>query len=783
MVKSPLLTLEIHAEADVVMARQRARLLAELFGFDLQEQTRISTAVSEVARNAFQYASRGRVQFFLERDEQDEREHLAVRVSDRGAGIADLAAILGGSYRSKTGMGIGLRGARKLMDRFEVVSTSEGTVVELSKARPPRGEGRLDVRALTAALAAQVSRSPLDEVRQQNQDLLRALEELRAREEELVRVNRELSETTTGVLALYAALEDQADVLRGTSALKARFHSQMNHEIRTPIHSILSLSELLLNGTVAPVDKAQEKPLGFIRKAAQQLSELVDDLLDLAKVEAGKMAVRRDRFSLTETFGALRGMFRPLHRNREVRLVFEDVSALPPLYTDEGKLSQVLRNFISNALKFTERGEVRVAAALDGERVVFSVRDTGLGISAADQALLFRDFSQIENARQRSVRGTGLGLALVRDLARLLAGEVSVVSEEGKGSTFRLTVPLVLPDEPSEDATASPAAAGEPHALRGTASEPPERVGERASSGAGRSHELPNERPDERTPSVTRSGLHPTGLAPATRIPVMVLANQLSVFRTYEKLLARSAFKVLPVSSSTVARQLVESGQLQILIFDGDQVSERNWQLIEHLRAPSPGGEGGQRDVAILMVSSAGQRERAERAKVSAFSAQPVRSEWLLASLRAVTRSEGPPRGVLIIDDDAAARYELRAALGDLSVPVLEAGSGAEGLEQARAHRPQLFFLDLTMPGMDGFSVLAQLKEDSSTRDIPVVVHSARHLSADERVWLAGMTVELLDKTSALTERIPALARALRDVGLAPSPFDAGAPRDASDPS
>lgn len=159
-----------------------------------------------------------------------------------------------------------------------------------------------------------------------------------------------------------------------------------------------------------------------------------------------------------------------------------------------------------------------------------------------------------------------------------------------------------------------------------------------------------------------------------------------------------------------------------------------------------------------------------------------MRSEWLLASLRAVTRSEGPPRGVLIIDDDAAARYELRAALGDLSVPVLEAGSGAEGLEQARAHRPQLIFLDLTMPGMDGFSVLAQLKEDSSTRDIPVVVHSARHLSADERVWLAGMTVELLDKTSALTERIPALARALRDVGLAPSPL-AGAPRDASDPS
>lgn len=327
------------------------------------------------------------------------------------------------------------------MDGFRIESSPAGTTIELSKRLPARAARTLDIGRLAARLAAQATKSPLEEVRLQNQDLLRALEELKAREEELTILNRQLAETNTGVLALYAELEEKAEVLRDTSALKARFHSQMSHEIRTPINSILSISEILLNGTVAAPLPEQEKPLGFIRKEAQELSELVNDLLDLAKVEAGKMVIRCGSFSVADLFGGLRGMFRPLHRNQDVKLLFEDVAQLPPLHTDEGRIRQVLRNFISNALKFTEQGEVRVAAALQGESVVFSVSDTGIGISPADQALLFRDFSQIESVTQRNVHGTGLGLALARDLAILLEGHVAVTSETDAGSVFSLTVP------------------------------------------------------------------------------------------------------------------------------------------------------------------------------------------------------------------------------------------------------------------------------------------------------------------------------------------------------
>lgn len=442
--KEPLLTVDLRTEPDVVYARQRARLVAEMLGFELQDQTRIATAVSEVARNALEYARGGRIRFFVD---VADAITFRIEVADRGGGIPHLDEILEGRYRSKTGMGVGLLGAKKLMDTFAIETTSEGTTVQLGKRRQQKGSPpTLDVARITAGIARQPPQSPFEEVRLQNQELLRALDVLKEREEELTRVNHELAETNTGVVALYAELEEKAAVLRASTEAKARFHSQMSHEVRTPINSILSLSEILLNGTVTAPLPAQEKPLTFIRKAAQQLSALVDDLLDLAKVEAGKMVVRTETFRVVDLFGALRGMFRPLHTESTVLLAFDDVRALPAMRGDEGKISQILRNFISNALKFTEEGHVRVSAVLDGDDVVFSVADTGIGIAPEDLGNLFQDFGQIESPQQKKVKGTGLGLSLSRHLAELLGGSVSVTSTKGEGSTFRLVVPRVAFD-------------------------------------------------------------------------------------------------------------------------------------------------------------------------------------------------------------------------------------------------------------------------------------------------------------------------------------------------
>ena len=266
-------------------------------------------------------------------------------------------------------------------------------------------------------------------------------------------LNRELAETNNGVVALYAELDDRAEQLRQASDLKSRFLSYMSHEFRTPLGSVTSLAGILLDRTDGPLNDEQQRQVEFIRSSALELTEMVNDLLDLAKVEAGRITISPAWFEMVDLFSALRGMFRPIVDSEAVDLVFEEPEDVPQLFTDHKKLSQILRNFVSNALKFTPRGTVTVSASYDGAGIVtFSVRDTGIGISAEHVASLFNDFVQIESPLQRRLRGTGLGLSLSRKLATVLGGHVRVESEVGAGSTFYLVVPAVLTGYEAGDA-------------------------------------------------------------------------------------------------------------------------------------------------------------------------------------------------------------------------------------------------------------------------------------------------------------------------------------------
>ena len=455
----PLLTVRIAREEDVVTARQRARTVAEALGFDAQDQTRIATAVSEIARNAFRYGGGGRADFALDEDAR----MISVSISDRGGGIPHIDAVLGGTYHSATGMGLGIVGSRRVMDEFELATTPTGTTVRMAKRLPRRVPVPSPAQAahIAAHLASATPASVSEEMQQQNRELLVALDELRLRQEELTRLNHELQDTNRGVLALYAELDEKADHLRRADEMKSKFLSNMTHEFQTPLNSILALSRLLLQRTDGELTEEQERQVNFIREAASDLSELVHDLLDIAKVEAGKATVRPTRFAVEELFGALRGLMRPLQTNDAVALVFEPAEGVPPLFTDEAKVSQVLRNYISNALKFTERGEVRVSAELeDAATITFRVIDTGIGIAVADQARLFHEIGQVQNPLQTKVRGTGLGLSLSKRLGELIGGAVGVTSAPGEGSTFWLRIPIIARGFEEEAVTvARPAAA------------------------------------------------------------------------------------------------------------------------------------------------------------------------------------------------------------------------------------------------------------------------------------------------------------------------------------
>ena len=427
----------IDQTADIVAVRQNARRAAELLGFDRPAQTRIATAVSEIARNAYYHGGGGEVEFSV--DAPRRPEHFWVGVSDRGPGFTDLQATLSGGAVHASG----LVHARRLVDCFEIESKPGATRVRLGQRIPRAAAAALSEQALDA-IAPQLPGSRTDPVaalHEQDRELIESLADLQERRAEASRLDRELEETNRGVVALYSELEQRADQLRSVSEMKSRFVSNMSHEFRTPLNSILALSRLLIDGVDGPLNSEQQRQVDYIRKSAQGLLELVNDLLDLAKVEAGKVDVRPSAFEVGDLFASLRGSLKPLQVNPAVELIFDAPPRLPSLHTDEPKVAQILRNLISNALRFTERGHVRVSARdlPEHERIVFMVEDTGIGIAADASARIFEEFVQIDGALQRG--GTGLGLPLSRRLAQLMGGDVTVRSVPGVGSTFELFLP------------------------------------------------------------------------------------------------------------------------------------------------------------------------------------------------------------------------------------------------------------------------------------------------------------------------------------------------------
>ena len=706
-----ILTLAIACERDTVAARQRARQIARLLGFDPQDQTRISTAVSEIARNAFNYAGGGRVEYSIEG--RTSPQLFIVKIKDSGPGVRDLENILEGRYKSSTGMGMGILGARRLMDQFQIESApGKGTTIWLKKLLPSRAQvwRTQDLPGLAAILADEGPQDAFQELQHQNQELLNALEEIRTRQIELTRLNRELEDTNRGVVALYAELDEKADHLRRADELKSRFLSNMSHEFRSPLNSILALSGLLLDRSDGELTGEQEQQTEYIRRAARDLLDLVNDLLDLAKVEAGKVEAKPLEFRVADLFAALRGMLRPLLLNQAVDLVFEDVDEIPAMFSDEGKISQILRNFISNSLKFTERGEVRVSASVIGHEVVFSVADTGIGIAPEDQQRIFQDFAQVDSPIQRRVKGTGLGLPLSQKLATLLGGEVRVQSQLGMGSTFSVQLPL---------------------------------------------------RYEQRVELSLMSESSIAAAEDTASLPVLVLEDKVEMLMMYRSYLKNTGFQLITASTIRDAQEVLERVRPRVIILDVVLRAEDSWRFLAGLKH-----DVRTRDIPVLIASTIEDQAKAFHLGADEYLLKPVERTPLLAKLTELTAAERSTR-ILIIDDEERDRYLLKQHFRETGVIIQEASDGAEGLREAAKERPSAIILDLTMPGMSGFEVLDALKTNAATKDIPVVICTSRVLTDSERLQLAGRTLAILNKGGQAQEEIAEVVRrAVSPLGL-----------------
>jgi signal transduction histidine kinase/CheY-like chemotaxis protein len=698
-----VMTVRLSGEHDVVLARQRARQIAAALQFDAQDQVRIATAVSEIARNAFMYGKGGKVEFWA----ISQPQRLEIRVIDQGPGMSQLKEVLDGQYRSQTGMGLGILGARRLMDEFAVeTGAGAGTKVIMSKGVGSRAPAftATSIGSISQELARNAPPTALGELQSQNQELLRTLQELEKRQAELAQLNRELEYTNRGVVALYAELDERADYLRRASELKTQFLSNMTHEFRTPLNSILSLARILLDRMDGELTPEQEKQVTFIQKAASDLSEIVNDLLDLAKVEAGKVTVRPGEFEIADLFGALRGMLRPLlAHNSSVGLYFDEPAGVPTVCTDQSKLSQVLRNLISNALKYTEQGEVRVRAWLETqEMLAVAVSDTGVGIGLADQDRIFEEFTQVEGMHQAGKRGTGLGLPLSRRLAELLGGTLTVMSEVGAGSTFILRVPVVY-SGPTEVSVASEIS---------------------------------------------------TDLDP-TRFPVLVVEDNRETLLIYERYLKGTCYQLIPARTVRQAREILKRCLPVAIVLDVLLSHENTWTFLSDLKS-----DPGMRRIPTFVVTLVENEQKARAYGADDFHGKPIDRQWLLRHLEKSVEGYQPEE-LLIIDDDPMARYVLSGLLKETRYRVLESATASEGLQVAEERRPAAVFLDLAMPDLDGTQALALLKSNPTTANIPVIIHTGKALNEEESNLLTQRAVAVLPKNHA--DRQLSLQR-IRDV-------------------
>ena len=424
-------SLRVRDLSDVYAARRLGRELAALLALERQDQIRVATALSEISRAAITAGQTAVIAFGAD------RTHLTLTVTMDGEPPED-----------------GMVAAARLMDTV----TAEGPVITMMKRRPPAP--RPDIRAIRKQLAALLPESStLEELRRDNQDLIAALEDLKQQKDQLLLLNTELQETNRGVLALYSELSDELEQtnrgvvalyreldeksqeLRAASQSKDRFWATVSHELRTPLNSVIGLTRLLAD-PVGALGPEQLYQVELIRNSTGTLLTLVNDLLDVAKAESGRLVIDPAQISLPALLTALRGLTRPMAEGKPVDVVVTADGAPATMLTDEAALTAILRNLLSNAVKYTDSGEVRLSVRTVPGRIEFLISDTGTGIPADQLERVFEEFYQVPTSKRS---GTGLGLPYARRLAGLLGGTLTLTSEAGQGTTAVLSLPHGTP--------------------------------------------------------------------------------------------------------------------------------------------------------------------------------------------------------------------------------------------------------------------------------------------------------------------------------------------------
>ncbi len=613
---------------------------------------------------------------------------------------------------------------------FDRVDESVATAVRTVKLRSKLQELFEETQRQSEEVQAQSEelRVSNEELEEQGRTLRESQSRLELQQTELEQTNAQLEEQAlylerqkSDLLDAKKTLESQARQVEQASQYKSDFLANMSHELRTPLNSSLILAKLLGENRTGNLTPQQVKYATTIESAGNDLLALINDVLDLSKIEAGHMEIHSETVQVSRILNDLRGVFEPVAGQKGLTLKMEIAEDAPQsLDTDPQRLEQVLKNFLSNALKFTAQGSVtlRVRRA-PGERIAFAVIDSGIGIAAEKQRIIFDPFFQADGTTNRKYGGTGLGLSISRNLVRLLGGEIQLESEPGHGSTFTLFLPLVMEHAGDFTSNAIPFQPAEPAPAS--------------------SFQIPTAQvPDDRG-TITRGSrviLTVEDDEPFTQI-IYDLAHEMN----FQCLIATSAEEGL-----MLARQHLPSA----IVLDVGLPDTSGLTVLERLKA-----DPHTRHIPVHVVSANDFSQTAMALGAMGYMLKPVKREQLVETfLKLETRLTQKMRRVLLVEDDPVQVEAMRDLLGSRDVEAVCAKSAAECLEHLRSATFDCMVLDLSLPDSSGFALLEKLSAEQAYAFPPVIVYTGRVLSADEEQRLRRYSKSIIIKGAKSPERL-----------------------------
>ncbi len=516
-------------------------------------------------------------------------------------------------------------------------------------------------------------------------------------------------ETSDGAL-LQAVVRDVTDRMQTMEAItrareeaeeanraKSTFLANMSHELRTPLNAIIGYSEILQEECEDAGNDDLLPDIDKIRSAGKHLLSLINDILDLSKIEAGKMDLYVEEFDLRAEIASVVATVTPLVEKRGNRLEVQVGEGVALMRADVTKVRQALFNLLSNAAKFTEQGTIGLSVALEGERYRFTIRDTGIGLSAEQMERLFQSFSQADPSTTRKYGGTGLGLSITQHFCRMMGGHVEVASTAGEGSTFTIYLPVsIIQAMPQEQAVPAPA---------------------------------------------------------DCRATVLAIDDDEVVLDLLVRQLSREGYRVITAANAVDGLQRARDERPDAITLDVMMPGSDGWSVLSALKADEE-----LRTIPVIMLSMVGDRSMGYALGASHFLDKPINRNELLEVLQ---RFLPPERCcVLVVEDDAPTREMVRRTLEREGCRVMEAENGRVALNLVAEHgAPDIMLLDLMMPEMDGFELIEELRRHHDWAHIPTVVMTAKDMSEAERASLSGSVERILQKGGSTREEMLALVR------------------------